>query len=72
MENTNTNAEKRVVVLHSWDAVSNKEIYPRFAPLSWGCPAVPEKINKSLIESIKDGSCFFIYAPVYKKESASL
>lgn len=39
---------------------------------SWGCPAVPEKINKSLIETIKDGSCFFIYAPVYKKESASL
>jgi hypothetical protein len=39
---------------------------------SWGCPAVPEKINASLIETIKDGSCFFIYAPIYKKESASL
>jgi hypothetical protein len=31
-----------------------------------------ESQKRQLIESIKDGSCFFIYAPVYKKESASL
>ncbi len=40
LEATNNNSEKRVTVLHSWDAVADKEIYPEYAPLSWGCPAV--------------------------------
>ncbi|ALM50800.1 peptidase [Flavobacterium psychrophilum] len=40
LEASNSNAKQRVVVLHSWDAVSNTEIYPRYSPLSWGCPAV--------------------------------
>lgn len=40
LEETNNNAQHRVVVLHSWDAVANTEIYPRYTPLSWGCPAV--------------------------------
>lgn len=53
MENTNTNAEKRVVVLHSWDAVSNKEIYPRFAPLSWGCPAVSDEFMQTLDKKLQ-------------------
>lgn len=53
LENTNTNAEKRVVVLHSWDAVSNEEIYPRYAPLSWGCPAVSDEFMKVLDEKLK-------------------
>lgn len=53
LETTNTNAEKRVVVLHSWDAVSNDEIYPRYAPLSWGCPAVSDEFMKVLDEKLK-------------------
>lgn len=53
MENTNTNAEKRVVVLHSWDAVSNEEIYPRYAPLSWGCPAVSDEFMNSLDKKLQ-------------------
>ncbi|MES2543727.1 MAG: murein L,D-transpeptidase catalytic domain family protein [Bacteroidota bacterium] len=40
LEKTNDNSEKRVTVLHSWDAVKDKEIYPDYAPLSWGCPAI--------------------------------
>ena len=40
LEPTNTNAVDRVVVLHSWDAVSNGDIFPSYSPLSWGCPAV--------------------------------
>lgn len=40
LEESNSNAKHRVVVLHSWDAVANVEIYPRYTPLSWGCPAV--------------------------------
>ena len=55
LESTNKNAEKRVVVLHSWSAVKNKEVYPRYSPLSWGCPAVSdafmEKLDKRLQQS---------------------
>jgi hypothetical protein len=40
LEETNNNSVERVVVLHSWDAVANAEIYPQYTPLSWGCPAV--------------------------------
>ena len=40
LENSNKNAVERVVVLHSWEAVSNTEVYPEVTALSWGCPAV--------------------------------
>lgn len=53
LESTNSNAEKRVVVLHSWEAVSNEEIFPRYAPLSWGCPAVSDDFMKLLDEKLK-------------------
>lgn len=53
LENTNNNAIKRVVVLHSWTAVSNEEIYPRYAPLSWGCPAVSDEFMNVLDEKLK-------------------
>lgn len=48
LESTNKSAEKRVVVLHSWSAVKNKEIYPRHSPLSWGCPAVSDAFMEKL------------------------
>lgn len=48
LEDSNKNAEKRVVVLHSWNAVANKEIYPKYAPLSWGCPAVSNEFMEKL------------------------
>lgn len=34
LEKTNKNAENRVVVLHSWSAISNVEVYPKYSPLS--------------------------------------
>jgi hypothetical protein len=48
LEKTNENAVKRVVVLHSWTAISNQEIYPKVSPLSWGCPAVSNQFMKKL------------------------
>ena len=48
LEATNKSAEKRVVVLHSWSAVKNKEVYPKYSPLSWGCPAVSNEFMKKL------------------------
>lgn len=48
LEETNSNARHRVVVLHSWEAVHNTEIYPRYSPLSWGCPAVSDAFMTKL------------------------
>ena len=48
MEEANKSAKDRVVVLHSWDAVSDEEIYPNYSPLSWGCPAVSNEFMKKL------------------------
>lgn len=53
LEDTNSNAVQRVVVLHSWSAVSDNEIYPRYSPLSWGCPAVSDEFMKILDEKLK-------------------
>lgn len=30
---------------------------------SWGCPAVPQKESAHIIETIKNGTCLFIYHP---------
>jgi hypothetical protein len=38
---------------------------------SYGCPAVPEKINKAIIDAIKNGSCMFLYHPSKKYSNAS-
>lgn len=48
LETTNDNAEKRVIVLHSWEAVSDSEIFPDYSPLSWGCPAVSDNFMHKL------------------------
>lgn len=53
LENSNNNAVNRVVVLHSWSAVSDEEIYPRYSPLSWGCPAVSDEFMVVLDEKLK-------------------
>ncbi len=53
LESTNKNAEKRVVVLHSWSAVKNKEVYPKYSPLSWGCPAVSDAFMEKLDERLQ-------------------
>jgi hypothetical protein len=29
---------------------------------SQGCPAIPEALNKPIIETIKNGSCLFLYS----------
>jgi hypothetical protein len=54
LEESNNNATARVVVLHSWNAVPDAEIYPQYSPLSWGCPAVSDNFMKKLDEKLKD------------------
>lgn len=53
LEKSNSKAIERVVVIHSWNAVKNTEIYPKFSPLSWGCPAVSNEFMKVLDEKLK-------------------
>ena len=40
LEKTNSNALSRYVVFHSWEEVSNEEIYPSGTPEGWGCPTI--------------------------------
>ncbi|WP_297516313.1 murein L,D-transpeptidase catalytic domain-containing protein [Flavobacterium sp.] len=48
LESSNATAVERVVVLHSWNAVSDAEIHPEVSPLSWGCPAVSNNFMRIL------------------------
>jgi hypothetical protein len=58
----NTNATCRKIVIHGADYVSREHI-EKHGKLgrSWGCPALPKKRSKGIIDAIKDGSCLFIY-----------
>jgi len=40
LDSSNDNALKRTIVLHSWEAVSDKEVFPAGTAEGWGCPAV--------------------------------
>ncbi|HET7118898.1 MAG TPA: murein L,D-transpeptidase catalytic domain family protein [Hanamia sp.] len=68
----NDNAERRAIVIHCADYVSEKWIQDLgYIGRSLGCPALPRKVAKPIIETIKDGSCFFIYSPNQKYLSKS-
>jgi len=68
----NDKARERAIVVHGAHYVS-----PGFIKengrlgRSLGCPAVPEELSKEIIESIKGGSCFFIYVPKVSYTSIS-
>ena len=58
----NSNADERAIVMHGADYVSENYIRTKgYIGRSWGCPAVPEKLNKPIIETIKNGTCLFIF-----------
>ena len=60
----NDNAEKRDIVIHGAEYVDESLIRSQgYIGRSWGCPALPEKLHKPIIDKIKNGSCLFIYSP---------
>jgi len=60
----NDNAYERAIVMHGANYVSQAFVNARgFAGRSEGCPAVPVEEAKPIINSIKDGTCLFIYTP---------
>jgi len=59
----NDNALSRGIVMHSAEYVDENVVRSQgFCGRSQGCPAVPEKLHKAIIQKIKDGSCLFIYS----------
>jgi len=62
-EGFNDAAYDRGIVVHGADYVSEKFINGQDHRLgrSWGCPAVPANLSLPIINTIKDGTCLFIY-----------
>lgn len=71
-KNINHKAKERSVVIHGAD-YANPSTIATSGRLgrSLGCPALPEAINKDVIDAIKGGSLLYIYAKNKKYQSQS-
>jgi hypothetical protein len=54
----NDKAYRRAIVLHGATYIGEGHM-----GRSFGCPAVPKHESKKIIQTIKDGTCLFIYHP---------
>lgn len=71
----NDNAQRRAIVMHGADYVNESHINSQgYIGRSQGCPAIPLEFTMPVINTIKDGSCLFIYtpSPLYTKRSTLL
>lgn len=48
LEETNNNALKRFIVFHSWELMSDEEVYPKGSSEGWGCPTISNNAMKEL------------------------
>jgi len=48
LEKTNSNALKRFIVFHSWNLMSDEEIFPKGSPEGWGCPTISNNAMKEI------------------------
>jgi hypothetical protein len=63
----NSAAYERAIVVHGAGYVSSDFIAGTGRlGRSWGCPAVSNELSDKVIETIKDGTCLFIYYPEKK------
>jgi hypothetical protein len=55
LEKENSNAFKRIIVLHSYDYVEDTEIYPKYLPMGWsmGCPVVGNELMRQIDTLLK-------------------
>ena len=60
----NDHAVKRAIIIHGAD-YATEDFIKKYGHLgrSFGCPALPPDLNKPIIDSIKGGTCLFIYNP---------
>jgi hypothetical protein len=69
----NDRAYERGIVMHGAEYVSHELANTRgWVGRSHGCPAVPVHLNKPIINTIKGGSCLFVYHPSYVERSRVL
>lgn len=69
----NTNAFDRSVVIHGAPYVSEEFIRENGRlGRSHGCPALPPELTAPIIETVKDGTCLFLYSPKERFESKFL
>jgi hypothetical protein len=64
LEKTNSNAESRFVVFHSWEKVPEKEIYPDGTPEGWGCPTISNenmKVIDPMLQKVDKPVLMWIY-----------
>jgi hypothetical protein len=63
----NDKASARNIVVHGSEYVGNDYLrYNRINGRSYGCPAIPAEQTSKVINTIKNGSCLFIYSPAKK------
>lgn len=48
LEETNSNALKRFIVFHSWNLMSDEEVFPKGSPEGWGCPTISNNAMKEI------------------------
>lgn len=69
----NDNAYERGIVIHGAAYVSNDYVNTQgWIGRSQGCPAVPVHLNTPIINTIKEGTCLFVYHPSYINKSPVL
>lgn len=60
----NDKALRRHIVVHGADYIEENWLRrSRYMGRSFGCPAVPEDESNTIINTIKNGTCLFIYHP---------
>lgn len=60
----NDNALSRAIVVHCADYVNERLAKSQgYIGRSLGCPALPRQYSTPIIQTIKNGSCFFMFSP---------
>jgi len=60
----NDKASRRHIVIHGADYIDENWLqHSSYMGRSYGCPAVPQNESATIINTIKNGTCLFIYHP---------
>lgn len=60
----NDNVSRRAIIMHAAGYVSEEHIQQwGYLGRSEGCPAIPEELDRPIIDVIRGGSCLFVYSP---------
>jgi hypothetical protein len=53
LEASNSNAQKRIVVFHSWEKMPQNEVFPQGSPEGWSCPTVSNEDMSYIDKKLK-------------------